>query len=266
MRHIRLAYSIVTTLVRDRMQYPAGFFVELVALTARCGVLLLLYRYVASLQGGSVAGVAYASLAWSMFLYFIMLTFGLRYISKDIMKDVRSGAVETIFTKPVSYLAFRVWWKVGNGIYQFLILLLLGTAALVWYVGPPPMIATPYFFATLIATFIGGCLLELLVYIAVGLLAFWIEDIDPVRWVIDKAVMILGGSYFPVALFPSGMYLAALYSPFGASRFASHVVSPTLATPWTTLLTIELVWIGVCAGLVAILYHLARRRVSVNGG
>ena len=111
-----------------------------------------------------------------------------------------------------------------------------------------------------------GAILSLLLYTLVGLLAFWIEDTNPVFWIVDKAVMILGGSYLPVALFPKFMYKLALYSPFGASQFITHTVYDTWQTNWYILIGIQIFWSLVIGSIVYILFAKARRKVSVNGG
>jgi ABC-type uncharacterized transport system permease subunit len=100
----------------------------------------------------------------------------------------------------------------------------------------------------------------------VGLLSFWVEDINPVFWVVDKAVMILGGSYLPVALFPGLMYKIAVYSPFGASQFVSHASASAWFSEWPLLVGVQFFWIALFAVAVITVFNLARKKVSVNGG
>jgi len=109
-------------------------------------------------------------------------------------------------------------------------------------------------------------MLSLIIYSIVGLLAFWVEDINPIFWVVDKAVMILGGSYLPVALFPKFMYNLALYSPFGASQFITHTVYDSWKTDWVLLIGLQLFWILVLGVALYLIFASARKKVSVNGG
>jgi ABC-2 type transport system permease protein len=147
-----------------------------------------------------------------MFFYFAFSTLRLRDISKSIMQDVQSGNVEVLFNKPVSYLGYRIWWQIGSGLYPFLVATILGSIALSLIVGVPATMTLPIFLPSVFLVFIGASVLSLVLYSIVGLLAFWIEEVNPVFWMVDKAVMILGGSYLPVALFPPFMYKLALYS------------------------------------------------------
>lgn len=266
MKEIRLAKKIIKTLVKDRMQYPGRLFADTTSIVARCGVLLLLYSYVFKLNNGVVNGVTFDVVAWSIFFYFSLSMLGLSRISRLIMQDITSGQIEILLSKPVTYLSYRAWWQIGAGIYPFLITTMLGSLVLALTVGIPRTMTIPLFLPTLLLVFVGSMILFLFVYSIVGLLAFWIEDVMPVYWIIDKAVMILGGSYLPVALFPDLMYKVALYSPFGASVFVSHTTYESWASIWYKLIGIQMLWIAVLGAVIYFMFSKAVKRVSVNGG
>ncbi len=266
MKAIRLGSKIVKTLVRDHMYYPGRLVVDTFGIIARCGVLLVLYWYVYNLNGGNISGTTFVVVAWSMFFYFAFSVFRLRDISRTIMQDVQSGNVETLFCKPISYLAYRMWWQIGSGLYSFCIISVLGAIVLALSFGMPNTVPIGIFVPTFIAVILLGILLSLFLYIMVGLIAFWVEDINPIYWIVDKTVMILGGSYLPVALFPHFMYEIALWSPFGASQFITHTVYNSWITEWATKLGIQAFWIVILAALVYILFAKAKKKVAVNGG
>lgn len=266
MKEIRLAKKIIKTLVKDRIQYPARLFADTASIVARCGILLILYAYVFKLNHGSVNGTTFILVAWSMFFYFSLMMLGLRNISKFIMQDITSGHIEVLLSKPVSYLLYRAWWQIGSGLYPFLVTTTLGFVTLAVTVGIPQTMTSSLFIPTLILAFLGAITVSLLVYAIVGLLAFWIEDSTPVFWIVDKAVMILGGSYLPIALFPNLMYKIALYSPFGASGFVSHTVYESWATTWYKLLGIQMLWVLVLGLGISLMFSMATKKISVNGG
>ena len=266
MKEIRLAAKILKTLVKDRIQYPGRLIVDTVGIFARCGVLLILYSFVYRLNNGVINGTTFLYAAWSIFFYFSFSVLRLRDISRAIMQDVQTGNVEVLFSKPISYLSYRMWWQIGSGIYPFAVITIVTTIALALIIGLPPTMAIGIFIPTLFLTFVCGVILSLLLYSIVGLLSFWIEDVNPVFWIVDKAVMILGGSYLPVALFPAFMYQAALYSPFGASQFVTHTVYQSWQTDWYQLVGIQLFWIVLLGLIVYFMFERAKRNVSVNGG
>ncbi len=266
MKEIRLAKKIIKTLVKDRMQYPARLFADTASIVARCGILILLYSYVFGLNNGEVNGVTFPMVAWSMFFYFAFITLSLSRIARSIMEDITTGNIEVLLSKPISYLLYRAWWQVGAGVYPFVVTTIIGALALVATVGIPQTMKIPIFLPTLFLTFVGAAIVTLFVYVIVGLLAFWIEDVLPVFWIVDKAVMILGGSYLPVALFPDFMYKIALYSPFGASVFVTHTVYESWAVIWYKLIGIQMAWILVLGLVIYLMFSRAVKNVSVNGG
>lgn len=266
MNGTRLGYKILGILFKDQVYHPGRLVVDLSAIVARCGVLLGLYWYVFQLRGGEVGGVSYPSIAWSIFFYFMFSLLRLREISQMIMMDVRSGNIETLLSKPVSYLSYRAWWQIGTGLYSFFAISIIGGALLFLLIGIPDAMRFPMFLPTLFFVFLGSALLSLALYFIVGLLAFWIDDIQPVFWMVDKSVMILGGSYLPVALFPPMMYQLALWSPFGASRFITHAAYDSWQSEWLGLLGIQMLWTVILSVIVSVLFSLAKRRVSINGG
>lgn len=266
MKEIRLAKKIVKTLIKDRMQYPDRLFVDTTGVIARCGVLLILYGYVYKLNNGVIGGTTFLFAAWSIFFYFSFSVLRLRDISREIMKDVQTGNVEVLFSKPISYLSYRMWWQLGSSLYSFVVITVLAVIALIFIIGLPPTMTVGVFIPTLILTFICGTVLSLFLYAIVGLLSFWIEDISPVFWIVDKTVMILGGSYLPVALFPTFMYKIALYSPFGASKFITHTVYDTWQTNWYQLVGLQLFWIFLLGLIIYFVFARAKQKVSVNGG
>ncbi|MFH1252882.1 MAG: hypothetical protein V1664_00925 [Candidatus Uhrbacteria bacterium] len=266
MKEIRLAKKILKTLIKDRIQYPNRLIVDTVSVIARCGILLILYWYVFSLNDGVINGTTFSFAAWSIFFYFSFSILRLRDISRSIMQDIQSGNVEVLFSKPISYLWYRIWWQVGSGLYSFVVITLLATIVLALTIGFPSTMAFSLFLPTLILTFLFGAILSLFLYSIVGLLAFWLEDVNPVFWIVDKAVMILGGSYLPVALFTVFLYKIALYSPFGASQFVTHTVNQTWLTDWFQLIGIQLFWILISGLVVYFMFEKAKQKVSVNGG
>ncbi|MDO9399819.1 MAG: hypothetical protein Q7T79_04020 [bacterium] len=182
------------------------------------------------------------------------------------MKDIQTGNVEILFSKPISYLSYRIWWQIGSGIYSFIIITILATVVTALTIGFPPTMTIGIFIPTLILTFICGAILSLFLYTIVGLLSFWVEDINPIFWIVDKTIMLLGGSYLPIALFPAFMLKIALYSPFGASQFVTHTVYKTWQTNWYQLIGIQLFWIILSGLIIYFIFKEAKKKISINGG
>lgn len=266
MRELRLAKKVISTLIKDRVNYQVRLLADTLTNVARCGVLLFLYYYVYSLKGGVINNTTYAVAAWSIFFYFAFMNLGTRYISRLIMADVQSGNVEVLLNKPISYLLYRVWWQIGAGLYPFLLISTLGSIVLYFIIGLPETMTIAIFLPSLLLTLLLAVVLSLLIYMIVGLLAFWVVDINPIYWIVDKMVMILGGSYLPVALFPNFLYQVSIYSPFGASQFMTHSVYESWQANWYWLILVQIFWIIVLGIFTSIMFAKVKKKVSINGG
>ncbi len=263
---LRFEGNILKMTIKDRIQYPVRLVVDTFMVAVRFGILLVLYYYIFNLREGSIGGLTFQVVAWSMFFYFSFMTLRLRDLSIFIMQDVRSGTLEVLFSKPISYLKYKMWWQVGTGLYSFVVATVLGALALIFFVGVPASINSLFFLATFVLVFFLCVVLSLCIYAVIGLLAFWIEDIKPIYWIVDKSIMILGGSYLPVALFPKLMYEIAIWSPFGATQFVTHTAYESWSVDYQKLIGIQLMWVVIFGVLLYFLFRRAHKKVSVNGG
>ena len=97
-------------------------------------------------------------------------------------------------------------------------------------------------------------------------MAFFIQDIRPIHWIVDKFVMILGGSYLPISMFPKFMKIIAYVSPFGAINFASSTVYDSWNNEFIIRISLQLLWIGIFGVLMHYIYEKSRKKAMINGG
>jgi ABC-2 type transport system permease protein len=266
MKQLRLVASVLKIVSRERSLNRMGSLVEISNILARYVVLLFLYAYIFKYKGGSINGTTFQVITWSMFFYFTIMMFKIRDIGKHIMSDIKSGSVEILFSKPFHYLWYRIIWQLSSGFFPFISVALLGSTILYFSVGIPATMHSMFFVLTFLVAFVFSIINAVCIYTMVGLMAFWYEDIESTRWIIDKFVMILGGSYLPVALFPKVLYLLAIWSPFGAAYFVTHTVNDSWRSNFGTLLSIQFFWVVVLVFLMIFMFSRAQKKLSVNGG
>ena len=142
---------------------------------------------------------------------------------------------------------------------------MIGSIAMLLLVGVPNL-NLMIFIPTFIITFIVGTILGLILYSIIGLLAFFMQDVRPVHWIVDKFVMVLGGSYLPVVLFPPFMKFLAYASPFGAINFTSSTVYDSWNSEFLVRILLQLFWVLVFGVLLVFVYRKAREKAMINGG
>lgn len=265
MKKIKYAFTVIRIFMKNQIQDRTNLILDVFNMIARCFIVFLLYAYIFELNGGSINGVDYKTTMWSMFIYFCIMIFNVRRLDNIIMTDVRSGNVEMFMNKPTNYLTISFMNVIGKGIFSFLFISILGTIIMAFAVGVPNL-NLPIFIPTFFIVLILGQILGLLVYGIIGLMAFFIQDIRPIHWIVDKIVMILGGSYLPISMFPNFMKIFAFVSPFGAINFASSTVYESWNDEFIIRIILQLFWIVVFGILLKYVYKKSKEKAMINGG
>lgn len=265
MKKIRFAFTIIKIFMRNQMQDKTNLLLDCFQMISRCAIVFLLYAYIFQINNGNINGADYKSSMWSMFIYFVVMILNIRRLDTLIMEDVKSGNVEMFMNKPTSYLTISFMKVIGKGLFSFLFIGILGSIIMVLFVGLPK-VNLSIFIPTFIITLLLGQILGLLLYCVIGLLAFFMQDIKPVHRIVDKFVMVLGGSYLPVSLFPRFMKVAAFISPFGAINFATSTVYKSWNNEYMVKIFLQVIWIIVFTILLSYVYNKTKKKAMINGG
>ena len=202
---------------------------------------------------------------WSMFIYFCIMILNIRRIDNLIMQDVKTGNIELFMNRPTSYLSLSFLKVIGQGIFSFIFISLLGTAIMFLLVGIPT-VDIKIFVPTFILSLVLGQILGLMIYGIIGLMAFFMQDNRPLHWIVDKFVMILGGSYLPISMFPPLLKWIAFISPFGAVNFATSTVYSTWNSEWLIRLGLQVMWIIIFGLILNFVYKKSKKKAMINGG
>lgn len=265
MKKLRFPLTVINIFMKNQMQNKTFLFLDMFNMFSRCLVVFLLYGYVFKINNGTINNVDYVTTLWSMFIYFCIMTLNIRHIDKIIMNDVKSGNVEMFLNKPTNYVKLTFYKILGQGIYSFTIITIIGSIIMFLLVGFPKLNLL-LFIPTLLITLILGTILALFIYSIIGLLSFFMQDVRPIHWIVDKFVMVLGGSYLPVALFPPVLKFLAFISPFGAINFATSTVYDTWNNEFIIRILLQIIWIIVFGILLNYIYKKARQKAMINGG
>lgn len=267
MKKNKLSLAIIKMYMKNQMQSKSFVILDMINMIVRCLVVFLLYGYVFELSGGTINNTEYSTVLWSMFIYFCIMTLSIRHIVKLIMDDVKSGNVEMFLNKPVNYILIAFYKIIGKGLYSFILITIIGVILMTIFVGIPLTVSNWIFtIAILIITFILGITLALIMYSIIGLLSFFMEDVRPIYWIVDKAIMVLGGSYLPIALFPDFLKIITYISPLGAVNFASSVVYNYSNLEFIIMIAIQIIWIVIFTIILKFVFSKVKEKAMINGG
>lgn len=186
-------------------------------------------------------------------------------ITTQVDEDVRTGALAVQLVRPMSYPLYRLFATLGERFVRFVITFAVASLIALALAGPLPnwrfdmllfVAALPLAFA-----------LDFLGYFLVGLGAFWMEDTTGPMLIYARLTMILGGMLIPLQLFPDYLQPVLRCLPFSSMVYgpARLFVAPNAGDFWQ-LIALQLLWLAVFSTAVFLVYRIALKRISANGG
>jgi ABC-2 type transport system permease protein len=182
----------------------------------------------------------------------------------EIQEAVRRGDIVCQLGRPASYVVAA--FAEGLGLLAMRAPLLGVTAcvcafAFTGWIPPLRVLACVVPFGLAAAALITA------MYLWIGLLAFWLDDVSPVYWVSQKLLFVLGGLMLPIELYPDVIRRVAAFTPFpsvlaGPASFVLHgssVGSGVLARSLA-------IWACVTALAVWWVFRRATSALTINGG
>ena len=211
-----------------------------------------------------LAGYTLAQMIW----YLAMtetVTLSASRIQPEIDQAVKAGDIAYALSRPYSYPLFQVASSLGNSAVRFV--MNLGIASvLVWLVvghveGSPTSLAA---FLLLAA---GGVLLDTIITVGIGLLAFFIEETTPIYWIYQKLIFSVGGLFLPLEVFPTWLRTLSDLLPF---RYVVYAPARTFVrfdpTFFAQALVGQAVYLAISGAVVYAIWRVGTRRVTVQGG
>jgi ABC-2 type transport system permease protein len=166
-------------------------------------------------RGGSVHGYDYGSM-----IYYYLLTILVSNLvtpTEDewqIAADIREGQINSLLTKPMSYLAYRFSiFLSGRLVYTFVTLPPIALIFLYFrhYIAPPEHAAT-YVLATI--SLLMSALIQFFITYSLAMMAFWLLEISTIVFIVYSFEYFLGGQMFPIDIMPIGIQAAMKWLPF----------------------------------------------------
>ena len=253
------AYARITATQARRER--AELYARMVFFAVILGVFSSLWRAVA--EAGMPVAADPKALVWYLAATeWILLTAPPIHI--EIQEAIRRGDLLYRLGHPASYVVAE--WAGGLGLMALRAPVLGATAfccayAFTGWVPPADRLGIVALFGLAAAALLTA------LYLTLGLLAFWLQDVTPVYWVWQKLLFIFGGLMLPIEVYPRFIQAAAGFTPFPSllGRPASFVLGSATVTP-VSLAAGLMAWSCVTAVVVGWLFQRALAKVTINGG
>jgi ABC-2 type transport system permease protein len=272
---------VLLTAARQQWVYRAELAMRAVQMVLFMGVFIALWTTAFGISGrAELAGYSLVGMVW----YLAMtetITLSSSRVFVEISEAVKAGDLAYTLARPVSYPWYQVANSLGNSTPRFLLNLLTAAAVVGLGTGQVPILsglalseaegAAGVGSLPGLAAFLGmatlALLLDALIAVLIGLLAFWIEEVSPAFWIYQKLLFTVGGLFLPLEMFPDWLRRVVRWLPF---QFITYAPARAFVAfePGFVLRAVagQVAYVAALVALVALVWGRAQRRLVVHGG
>lgn len=223
-----------------------------------------LWRTTFAQHGSLLLGFTVNSMVWYLAAAETIAT-SMPALTRRIDQEVRSGELAYLLGRPCSYILYNYAHYLGERFVRLLLNGVIASLVALLFVGPPQFSwqgAVVWPFMAFLAISI-----EFVCYFAIGLLAFWTENTQSFSFIFSRLTLVLGGVLAPIEIFPQPLRSIAQIMPFSTMLYGpSRVLVHFTVGVFAQLVLQQIITLAIAGLLLLILYTIASRRVSINGG
>jgi ABC-2 type transport system permease protein len=256
---------VLWTSARQQWVYQAELAARAIQMILFMGVFMALWSTAFAVSGqAQLKGYTLAQMVWYLAMTETVALSTSR-IFQEISEAVKAGDLAYTLARPLSYPFFQVANSLGNSVPRFLLNLL--TAAVVVGLGIRQGAGNLPGLVAFLGMAALALLLDGLIAVLIGLLAFWLEEVTPIFWIYQKLLFTIGGLFLPLEMFPAWLQRVTRWLPF---QFITYAPARAFVgfEPGLVLRAAagQMAYIVILAALVALIWQRAQRRLVVHGG
>jgi ABC-2 type transport system permease protein len=209
----------------------------------------------------------------AMVYYFLLVMFlnGLITTTDDewqVATDIREGQLNAYLIKPIDYMLYRFSLFAGNRLLYTIVTLPIVAVLFFTFrnflVFPSDL---QHWILALVSIVLAG-LLQFSISFSIALLAFWVLEISTFVFIIYSFEYFLSGQMFPLAMMPSHLREALLWTPFPyemyfpVALFMGRIPADEIARG----LVIQAVWVLIAFVAARVCWQKGLRRYGAYGG
>jgi len=186
-------------------------------------------------------------------------------IAFEIEQRISSGRVANDLIRPFGFLKQMVAIQIGNVAGSALLLAVIVPLAMVVGSLRLPSVENGLVYAlSLVLAYV----VNVLIFMLVGLLGFWLVNIGGLRAMISISSDFLAGALVPLWFMPDELRTVVEWLPFQAVMFLPGSIFAGQVTGSDVIrsLIVQVVWIVVLAGIANVVWKRAQRKLVIQGG
>jgi len=185
-----------------------------------------------------------------------------------IAYEIRHGALNQSLLKPMNYRLYQMS-VFGATRFVYALTVIVPITMLVIFLKDYVIIPkTLEQWALLSLAMLGSALIQFLISLCIGLMAFWLLEITAVSFSIFGMEYLLGGHVFPLDILPQEIYKVAVMLPFAYEYYFPVSVWNGRITgleAWQGLAT-QWAWVIILAAISQLLWTVGLKKYTAVGG
>ncbi len=250
------------------MNFRFSFIASLVLNFAYVVFSYYLWRAIYTSAGmEEIRGLRFEDAFLFMTMAFITNTLFRTQVDWKISSSILSGNIVVPFLRPITYQSYVFFDSLGSFVLNFFTIFAVSMIAMLSFVSLE--ITNSYQIVFFFLSMFLSYMISFHIDFAVGLVAFYTESIWGVMVIKNVVISFLGGILFPLAFLPDMVVEVLQYSPIYA-MYQSPIFILTgevLGIEQSLLqMGMQLLWWGILILFNKMLYQVAVKKLTVNGG
>lgn len=248
------------------LQYMMNIIFRLINFILLIFIFMNLWNFIYDNPSELINGYSKNQMIWYVIITEIIwcATEGRRYCRR-IVDDVRGGNIAYMINKPYSYIGYAVSGHLGETTIKTIISIVVGFTLGLIFLKDFPQLSIPAILLVTISGFL-AVLINVLLVTFIGLIAFIIEDSNPIYWLYSKMILVLG-VLFPIEYFPGILAKIMRYSPIYVTCYGPAKLFVDFSYQASAKILIsQIIYVGISLGLCILIYRKGVKKLNVTGG
>ncbi len=263
---LRKYLAIVKINFANKMAYPVDIISEVLLLTFIFSILFFLHRATAAITPSTpIEKLSLAQVMWIIFFANVFAGERGKGVSHALNDEILSGQIAYQLNRPYSYAIFHFAQHLGSRLPSIIFGGSLTGAFLYFIVGLPKISASALLLGS--TMLFVGIVISFLIQFCIGLCAFWIGPVDPLRWIYMQIMVVAGGAAVPVAFFPHAIKKIILLMPFSNVVYgAARIIVGCQQSDLLFYLRLQIFWLIMMLIIARLFFKFGVKNVVISGG
>ncbi|MBR3134339.1 MAG: ABC transporter permease [Clostridia bacterium] len=250
----------------SNLQYMANIIINSLGFIVHIFIFFHVWNYIYENPAELIYGFSKTQMVWYVTITeIIFCSVAGRRMVRTICNEVRSGNVAYNINKPYSYVGYIMFSNLGEVTIRLVFYVMIGLGLGITFLGSIPTI-TIIEGIVIAISWILSIIINMLFLTFIGLLAFIMEDSNPMYWLYSKMQLIFG-IVFPLEFFPTAIQPIIKISPIFVTSYGPAKLFIDFNWRFAIIVILaQIAYLLISLGLCKLMYMKGVKKLNVNGG